>query len=325
MNKGLVLVIILSMTTLLAGCSTQTSSGTTFIGGTEGLRTTFLQGNPPTITTDGGTSGFAIAIKTENVGESDINATDGYIQIWGLEAKTYNFGQQDFTLKFNDPSQSFGQTLRGAQRNTDGSIINGGVSTISFGNLKYLATIQGDQQNTVWANICYRYSTKVAAQLCVKNDAEQALDNTDICTVEGEKNPQNSGAPIHVTSLKEAYAGNGKISITLTIAHVGTGDNFFKDDNLECNDTESNIDRGKVRVTFDDVLIAGKSVPVICQGTDNGYIQLFKDSNGESTTLYCTIDVSGTNNIVQVPVNLQLSYVYLQHITQPITIRHIGS
>jgi len=45
-----------------------------------------------------------------------------------------------------------------------------------------------------------------------------------ICEVEGEKSPQNSGGPIQVTSLKEAYGGNGKIVLTVTIAHVGNGD-----------------------------------------------------------------------------------------------------
>jgi len=331
MNKGLVLVAILVLTIFLTGCGTTTTVGKTFIGGNDGLRTTFLAGNPPDLTTDGGTSGFSIVVKAENVGESDIAASDGYVEIWGFDAKTFNWDGTDssytineFKKRFSD-QRGFGDNLRGALRGTDGSVLNGGVATIEFGNLKYLPTIQGETTQDFQANICYKYSTSVAAQICVKNNAEQALGSTDICTVEGEKNPQNSGAPIHVTSLKESYGGSGKIILTLTIEHVGSGDNFFKDDKLDCNDVESNGDRGKVKVTFEDIQVGGETVPVLCPSLDNGYIRLFKDSSGkESNTLYCTITVPESSRVVQVPVKAGLSYVYLQHIKKTITLRHIS-
>jgi len=37
-------------------------------------------------------------------------------------------------------------------------------------------------------------------------------------------------------------------------------------------------------------------------------------------TVYCTVDVSGTDNVLQVPLNIRLSYVYLQHIEKQIVI-----
>jgi hypothetical protein len=325
MNKGIVLLVILAATVLLIGCGTQqqTSTGTAFIGGTEGLRTTFLPGSPPDRTTDGGTSGFSIVVKAENVGENNVNANDGYVQIWGLDANTYGSNIPDFRKYFNQ-QQGFGTELRSAVMNFDGSVLNGGVATIDFGDLRYMPTIQGDIQQKVWANICYRYTTRATTQLCVKNNVEQAFSGKQICEVEGEKNPQNSGAPIHVTSLKESYAGNGRLGLTLTIEHVGNGDNFFMDNVLNCNDVESNLDRGKVRVVFRDVQISGRNVPVTCQGLGDGYIRLFKDSSGrETTTLYCTVDVSGSSNVVQVPLDVSLSYAYLQHVERDLTIRHI--
>lgn len=315
---------IFAITLFLTGCGQTTTTGKTFIGGTEGLRTTFLQGSPPVMTTDGGTGGFSIVVKLENVGENTIQATDGYVQIWGLDAGTYNSNIPDFKKFFSD-QQGFGTELRGAVKNFDGSVLNGGVATIDFGDLKYMPTIQGDMPQTIWANVCYKYTTKTAAQICVKNNIEQGITGKEICQVEGERNPQNSGGPIQVTSLKESYAGNGKIGITLKIEHSGSGDNFFKDDQLFCNNVESNTDKGKVKVQFADVLISGHSVPVVCQGvSSDGYVRLFKDGTSKETTmLYCTIDVSGNNNIVEVPLDLRLSYVYLQHATTDITIRHI--
>jgi hypothetical protein len=327
MNKSVVLVVILAMAVFLTGCGTMntgtTTGGNSFVGGTEGLRTTFLPGSPPERTTDGGSSGFSIVLKAENAGENTVLANDGYVQIWGLDANTYGTVYTDFRKYFYQ-QEGFGTEIRGTSMNFDGSTLNGGVATIDFGDLRYMPSIQGDIQQKVWANVCYRYANKATTQLCIKNDAEQAFSGTQICVAEGEKSPQNSGGPVHVTSLKESYAGNGRIGVTLTIKHVGTGDNIFKDDQLNCNDVESNLDRGKVRVTFRDVQVAGRNVPVVCQGLGDGYVRLYKDSSGsEMTTIYCTIDTSGSNNVVEVPLDVTLSYVYLQHVEKNLIIRHV--
>jgi hypothetical protein len=331
MNKGIVLVMILAMALFLSGCGAQTSTGSTFIGGTEGLKASFLPGSPPDKTTDGGSSGFGIVVKLENVGESDIGTDDGYVQIWGLDANTYSYDVNVAEGREENFKAPFKTKIRSARMNA-GQALTGGVGTIDFGQLKYTPFTQGDLSQTVWANVCYRYTTKVAAQICVKNSAEQALNDKNICEVEGEKNPQNSGAPIQVTSLKETYAGNGKIGLTLVISHTGNGDNFFKDDVLDpskegCRDVESNVDAGKVKVKFNPVQISGNNdAKVECQGMDsNGYVRLFKEASGGKATytLYCTVDVGESKNIVEVPIGLELSYVYLQHITSPMTIRHI--
>jgi len=321
MNRTIVLIVILVAAVFLTGCtgSSTTTPGKTFIGGTEGLRTSFLPGSPPGTTTDGGTSGFSIVLKAENRGESDIDSEDGYVQIWGVDAGTFSATQ------YTDFKKGFTEPIRGAVKSFDGNVIDGGISTIDFIDLTYLPSIPGDYVVPIYANVCYRYSTKVASQICVKNNAEQALSSKQICEVEGEKNPQNSGAPIQVTSLKESYAGGGKIAVTLTITHTGKGDAFFKDDQLNCNNVESNNNRGKVRVEFDDVEISGRRVPVVCPSLTDGYIRLFSvEGQVEPQTLYCTIDVSGSNNVVQVPLSLELSYVYLQHVEQALTIRHIA-
>jgi len=324
MNKGLVLVAIFAITLFLTGCGTTTTQGKSFIGGTEGLRTTFLAGNPPSVTTDNGTTPFNIIVKLENVGESSVNAQDGYVEIWGSDASTYNSKYPEFRKLFSQ-EPTFGTDLTGAKINY-GNVASGGTSTITFEDLAYTPRIAGDTlEQPIWANTCYKYKTQVATQICVKNNLEQALGGKDICEVEGEKNPQNSGAPIQVTSLKESFAGNGKIGIIVTIAHVGNGDAFFKDDQIKCLNTPSNTDKGKVKVTFKNVQLGGKSIPVVCPGiADGGYVRLFAENGAkESTNIQCTVDVSGSNNIVQVPIEMELSYVYLQHVETSLTIRHV--
>jgi hypothetical protein len=321
MKKGLTLLAILALSIFLTGCGPTQTVGKTFLGGTEGLRISFLPGQPPDVITDSGTSTFGIGVKLENVGESSIKAGDLYVQILGIDGGIYNSQITDF-------KQTSTEDIRGAAKNFDGSILNGGVSIISFGDLKYLGTSVGDLPQTPYANVCYKYSTQMATQICIKKSIEEALSSKQICEVEGEKYPQNSGAPVQVTSLKESYAGTDKIGLTMTITHSGAGQNLFKDDSLTCNNVLSNMDAGKVKVTFSPVRVSGKTVPVVCQGIDTeGYVRLYAESGNKATyNLYCTIDIAGiSNNVVMVPLEANLSYVYLQQISKDITLRHIST
>jgi len=75
------------------------------------------------------------------------------------------------------------------------------------------------------------------------------------------------------------------------------------------------------------VQVSGKSIPVICQSTDaNGYVKLYPDNSNKATyNLYCTLDITGiSKNVVEVPLQANLSYVYLQHITKDMILRHIS-
>jgi hypothetical protein len=325
MKKVLVLMVILTVSIFLTGCGQTTTTGKTFIGGTEGLRISFLPGQPPDTITDSGTSSFGIGVKLENVGESTIKAGDLYVQILGIDSGIYGETQ------YPDFKRSTTEDIRGAVKNYDGSVLNGGVSVVDFGELKYLGTSVGDLTQTPWADVCYKYTTQMASQICIKSNIEQALSSKDICEVEGEKDPQNSGAPLQVTSLKESYAGTDKIGLTLTITHSGTGDNFFKATDGQapvCNNVLSESTAGMVRVVFSPVQVSGKTIPVVCQSTDGqGYIKLYADSSTKATyNLYCTIDITGINkNVVEVPLQGNLTYVYLQHITKDMTLRHIST
>ncbi len=324
---GIYLILVFVVITL-TGCSsgTQTTTGKAFVGGTEGLKMTYMPGSPPATIVDGGNSGFGIVVKLENVGEYNIKANDGYVKILGLEAGTYG------ETKYADFKQNFGSDINGAVKNYDGSVRNGQTATVEFGDLKYIPSIAGDLQQNVYAEACYKYQTRVATQICIKKDAQQMLNNNKICDVEGETNPQNSGAPVQITSLKESFAGNGKIGVTMTISHVGTGDAFFKDSVSECNDVETNTDRDKVKISFKPVQIGSANIYPKCTGlseanagSSEGFVRLYRDNSGKATaTLYCTIDAGSVNSIFEVPLEATLSYKYLQHIETPLNIRHVA-
>ncbi|GIU69345.1 MAG: hypothetical protein KatS3mg002_0581 [Candidatus Woesearchaeota archaeon] len=319
--------IILTMLALLilSGCSDSTNKGgKAFIGGTEGLRTSFLGGNPPNEIFDNRQSTFAIVVKLENIGEDDIDANEGFVKINGLDPGTYGM---------TTPKKFFETPIPGAKKNFDGSVLNGGIATVEFGGLAYVPSIQGNLVQQVWADICYKYTTKTTTQLCIKKDPQLLLGDKKICDVEGEKYPQNSGAPIQITSLKESFAGNGKIGITMIITHLGNGDAFFDprgdlNEPSACNDVESNTQRGKIKITVKPVRIGNSQVTPVCTGlsdmtgTNEGYLRLYKDGSGkEQFSLYCTIDASSTDSIFEVPIDVEATYLYLQHINKELTIR----
>jgi hypothetical protein len=323
------LAIVLAILTVfvLSGCATDTNNGgKAFIGGTEGLRTSFLGGNPPDEIFDGKQSPFAIVVKLENVGEDDIAANEGFVKIDGLDPGTYGMG---------DSKKLINVAIPGAKKNFDGTVLNGGIATVEFGDLAYDLVIQGNIPQKVWANICYLYNTRTTTQLCIKKDPQLLLSDKKICDVEGEKYPQNSGAPIQITSLKESFAGEGKVGISMVFSHMGNGDAFFDprvdlNNNKACDDVGSNTNRGRIHVLVKPVKIGGSQITPVClglsdpSGTNEGYIILDNDGSGkEQFGLYCTVDASSTDSIFEVPIDVETEYLYLQHLEKQITIRHV--
>ncbi|HIH31281.1 TPA: hypothetical protein HA235_01100 [Candidatus Woesearchaeota archaeon] len=321
MKKILIFVLLLAGL-VISGCGPTTTSGQTFIGGNKGLETAFLQGSPPPETFDGGQSGFAIVVDLKNIGEDDIKANEGYVKILGLDPGAYG-GTNDF-------KKPFPEDIRGAKRQFDGTVLEGGRVQVDFGELKYAPVIQGNIIQKVWADTCYIYTTKTTAQLCIKKDPQLMVGNQKICDVEGEKSPQNSGAPIEVSSLKETFGGSEKLGITLVLSHKGTGDAFFDPREAECDDSVTNIKRGKVKVLVKPVKIGGRDVTPECSGLSDGngknegYIRLGDGTGTAQYSLYCSIDVSSIDSIFEVPIDIETTYRYLQHNEVDMTIRHVA-
>jgi hypothetical protein len=308
----------------LTGCKQQATVGSTFIGGTEGLKTAFLPGSPPAQIYDEGNYGFSIIVDLKNVGETTIKKGDGYVRISGLDAGSIGTStlQKDIDVE-----------LEGARRNEDGSTTAGGQTQVEFDNLKFTPSIQGQIESVVWADVCYHYTSKATTQLCIKKSAEDVAGQQKICTIDGNKdlNPQNSGAPIHVKTLKEVFRGQGKIGITVELEHQGTGDAFFKDTENICDNVLSNPAKNRVFVKFKPMNIGGRQVYPECSGLNDGasasegYIRLSDDAGGKSSQIFvCSIDVSSANGIFQAPVDMEISYLYLQHIQTPLVIKHVS-
>ena len=84
------------------------------------------------------------------------------------------------------------------------------------GTMSYLPDLQGTDEMLIRAELCYEYMTKSTTQICLKDQVLDNIYNDKICTLQGEKIPRNSGAPIHVTSVREIPHGKNNVQVTFT-------------------------------------------------------------------------------------------------------------
>ena len=318
------LIAIMILTVILAGCtqggdSTVGPEITPFAGGVEGLSMEFVRGAPPDEIFDNGGFPFSVTVLIENLGESDVNPTDGYLEITGINAQDFDLPSQD-ALRQDIPLE-----IDGVVKNFQGTVLLGDKIDISFDELNYLPDLSGNFYPRIRANLCYNYETKVTANLCVKRDLLTNVNTKEICDIGGLKDVFNSGAPIQVTSVEQNPAGSDKIQVIFTVSHVGfPEDRFYKVD-TECDDSQAN--RDKDLVWFEVVGAVGGS-RADCSGIrealpdgSGGFIEL---TNGADTQVVCTFDVSDVGGVYETPLQARLEYRYSQFIEKNILIKDVS-
>ena len=147
-----------------------------------------------------------------------------------------------------------------------------------------------------------------------------------ICEITGEKNPVNSGGPVHITSLKENPMGQEKVQITFVIENVKSVPGvIFSKDAQSCDDSINNPDLHKVWVNVKtEINGAGAECNGLNEGSGSsqGYVTLY---NGEPRTVTCSIDLSHIDSIFEQVYEIELEYRYLQHIERPLEIRDVST
>ena len=248
--KRILPALALLVVLFLAACGTETQTATgPFVGGVKGLTAKFIADLPPDNVMDQNQYPFEIHLEVENKGEYDLNASSTTISILGIDPKS--FGNPVMMR----PSP---ENLAGAKKDSNGNTIPGTKTRFEFPGFSYTGSVAGDTSFIITADMCYAYGTKATSKLCVKKD--MAGISKGICTVEGDKIVFSSGAPVHVSSLRESNVGSNKISFTFTIKHVAEGlekgDIFEK--GSKCSSNFSKKDKVYVKVD------AGFSTPAEC-------------------------------------------------------------
>lgn len=332
---------LLALTVFVVSCTTQQTGDLTdpYIGGTQGLAMSFMDGMPPREIFDDGRMPFSVGVLIENLGESEVgnavlaNRFAG-IEIIGINPAQFTpsgQGTPDMEKYFGD--SDIRVVLPAARRTMDGTIVAGGKNTISFQGFSYSPDERGNSEVTLRANICYNYETYTNTKVCIKDNVLENTQDSTICTLSGQKDVKNSGAPVHVTSITENPMGSNKIQVTFTIENVGTGQIFRQVTNTgsvsgSCDTSQMNPNKNyvKVHVYLGDGRTAAGDViecPMLGVRAHEGFIQLFQ---GNSVTMVCTILTNENGNRIYTDTfHVDLGYAYLQYIETPLLIRDVSN
>jgi len=308
---AVVAVLILGIGT---GCSSSTTNGENggisssgaFIGGTKGIAMEFLPGAPPDSVFDVNYP-FSVNVKTENVGEWEINKSNIFFTITGVNPSDFGLLQGNLT-KIPD------ENLDRAQKDPNGNQIQGTVSNIEFNGFQYQSKVAGQVQFNVKAEACYLYGTTAQTQLCISKDFLGKSGEKGTCVASENKNVENSGAPVHITTFTESVVGNNKLSFIFNVKHVGTGAVY--EPNTLCSTDLAH--RNKVKVKVSDPAIGQISCSGLEGGLLEGIVTLYQGERSIRCTL--TVDNDKLNDYEKV-INIQVMYDYKDYIETPLLVK----
>jgi hypothetical protein len=344
MIKKLLLISLLALTIILAGCGgSDTSNGfmfDPFIGGSQGLVFEFVPGMPPTqegAILDRGTSSFSVGMKITNIGEDDLDINELRLDLRGILPEQFGITWPQTTLVLQDP-------LNGAKKNMDGSVLGGQFTTLAFEDLSYLPDTRGDLPKTFRVDACYSYQTKSTTPVCIANDVTGSLvdtSNNPICRINRNGGTKNSGAPLQISNFRQMPQGGNKVSIMFDVVHVGTGKIYAVGSSgsagpSNCDTSQLNPDRNKVWLQLYLPDQSAATVDLSCMGSFSspgsatesspveGQITLFE---GELRTITCTLQelTTGQDIIYEDLLSIDLHYNYGQSFDKTIVIKDVGS
>lgn len=323
MKKLLFLVLVLA-TLVLAGCEDGSQKQSeiitaSFIGGTQALEISFVEGAPPDEILDANTFPFNVNLELKNVGESDVKANDMKIELSGINPTDFNKQSSDLV------KNSLNMDLLAKRKTSEGEILDGGQTYIDFAGLKYMDELPegGNFPVTLDARLCYKYANRAISKMCVRKDLLRATANSeDGCEVRGDKSVFNSGGPVHITTLKQFPTASDKISFSFTVEKLGDGKIFASDDNAPNCEGDINTEN-KVFVTVK----TGLGGSLTCDGfetasgqptqTNEGYITLFSGKR----MVTCVQTLMETLDFEKV-VEFEMDYVYNHKVSKQITVKH---
>lgn len=340
-TRAPVLLALFALSLILTGCTGQQKAGiplaTPFIGGTNGLLISFVREAPPDTITDDAKFPFGIALQLENAGEADVPFGAGYAEIVGINPVDFGLPTQAY---LTSPLLKEGK-LSGAKKNFDGTVIPGMQNVVQFpfdpvkqiSMLKYVPNLYGTTNVNIRANVCYDYRTKTTTKICVKENLLAIEEKPPLCLVNEPKNPQNSGAPLHITGMSEAPIGEDKVQLTFTISHVGNPTDSFFAVGTECDDSITNPQK---YVVYINVTSDVNGARADCSGLEDpvegpirgahgerygGFVRMYR---GQPRTVTCTLDLSNVESTFEELFEVELFYRYMQSIEKPMLIRDVS-
>ena len=305
MKKRYLTLLVLFSLMLVVGqsCESSNKGEGVFLGGKEGLVSNFLDDAPP-ISGNFQNEAFPIDLQLVNKGETEIGQGAAIIYLTGAVASS-----NVFTATLPNLMASNTEFVSPALDSDNGLVEDSIV--VPLGDVTYRGNILGESIPVdVRANICYPYQTKVQVNdFCVPSTTRIAATDSE-CVVDPTANlikeKDNSGAPIHVVSLRE-QEGPDFVRVTLDINNVGSGQ------------VVNTCQREITRENLDNVRVA----------MPQNYLCTFKE--GEASTgnvelrsghavLRCKRDVNNPGSAFKEPLIMTLNYNYMQEVSKTVNI-----
>ena len=304
-KKGYFIFLVLVSLILISGqaCERKDKGGGVFLGGKDGLVIDFVEDAPPLsgIFKD---EAFPIDVELINKGETDIGSGAAIIYLTGALSSS---NALDVPTK-----QASNDAFISAIEDSDQGLVEDSL-VVALGTATYTGQILGDSVPLeARASVCYPYETRIQVDnFCVPSTARKVTgtDDCEIITTENIiREKDNSGGPVHVSSLREQQ-GPDFVRVTLDINNVGTGD-VVASGVCKRDLQRTDLDRVTVKMptNFACSFKEGES--------NEGMIEL----RGGHGVLRCKRDINNLGSAFKESVGITLSYNYMQEISKTVTV-----
>lgn len=312
MRTNLIMVVtVILVLAFAAGCNSgggkDTSTVSPFLGGTNGILINFAPNAPPESVFDAGQYPFDIDVVLKNEGETKVNKGDVRVKISGIHPPDFGKTSADLT---KNPDED----LESTKKIATGETIPGTETHVIFENLKYIASLSGNNQFPIRAEVCYKYQTLANSNYCAR---ENMIDTTKpgACVVSEPKLVYSSRAPVQVVAFKESAMGKNKILIEFALTHDGNGRIFSK--GTTCDSAIANRDKVYVKV---DTGLPGLKCSGFSGGTDSeGFVKLY----GDSVPVTCSQQIDTKTDFEKI-VKITVDYDYQDDKTVDLIVKQSG-
>ena len=310
MNKKGVLILVILLSLFIVGCQTgQKKEKQTlgiFIGGTDALDFSFLEGQPPSKVLDNLQEPFFIGLKLQNKGEFEIPPNKVIASLSGINSEAFSLSSLNARLSI---------PLEGKIKSGD-QIIESSPEEIQFDEANYKHDLNADFPTSLRVDVCYEYKTKAITRVCLKKKAVEKILEDKCSVLSDSVATETSSAPLQIKEVKQRSSAAQEVKLTFKIVNQGKGDVYpptaFSD---KC--TEITSDKNKL---FVEVTSPSAKVNIRCsqmQDSSKGIIKLALNEK----TISCSIPTSDLQETAfEEPVSIVLSYFYKGSIEKQITV-----
>jgi hypothetical protein len=293
MKKFLFMFLIVLL--LVSSCNQEDNveiSKGPFVGGSNGLSLSFVEGAPSTEFLQG--ENVPVKLFLKNNGEYDLGADLIETRLYGVHMSSFSLNS-DWTI--------IGSVINGIQKGIDEE---GVERIVDIGQINYVPNVDGFVESTLFAKICYPYQTRASIDICVNSKEIEDSGVESVCEITGEKIKSGSvsSGPIQITSFTETFESRDGLNFKIKLENKGTGNVYVPE--IICSElgvASDILKEDKIYIIFPE--------DITCffldgEESNEGYVKI-----GE-TSLSCHLDVENTGSNYRRIIELFVDYKYIE-------------